>query len=274
MKWIIRWVIRHIPRKYLQLFSRPVLNLLALFYRGNRVYCPVDGRSYRKFLPYGRIDPRPNALCPGSLTLERHRLLWLYLREKTDFFRQPIKLLHVAPEICFIERFEQMTHIDYITADLESPWAKVKMDLHDIPFEENTFDVVLCNHVMEHVTDDIQCMREIVRVLKPGGWAIIQSPTYDLAETYEDPSIISPQAREEAYGQDDHLRKYGHDYGDRLRQAGFKVTEDDYVKHFPPEQVRRYSLLPDELIYFCEKPTESVPPTPSEVSHHTESIAE
>ncbi|MGB3781083.1 MAG: methyltransferase domain-containing protein [Tunicatimonas sp.] len=253
MKWIIRWATRHIPRKYLQLFSHQVLSALAFFYRGKRVYCPVDGRSYRKFLPYGRVHPRPNALCPGSLTLERHRLLWLYLQEKTNFFDKPIRLLHVAPEICFVERFERLSHIDYISADLDSPWAQVKMDLHDIPFADNSFDVVLCNHVMEHVRDDIQCMREILRVLKPGGWAIIQSPTYDLETTYEDPSIIDPKERERAYGQDDHLRRYGHDYGDRLRQAGFVVTEDDYVKHFSGEKIRYYALLPEELIYFCEK---------------------
>ena len=272
MKWIIRWIIRHVPRKYLQLVSRPVLNLLAFFYRGQRVHCPVDGRSYRKFLPYGRVHSRPNALCPGSLTLERHRLLWLYLQEKTDFFDKPIQLLHVAPEICFIECFERMKNIDYVTADLESPWAQVKMDLHDVPFEENTFDVVLCNHVMEHVQDDIQCMREIVRVLKPGGWAIIQSPTYDLEETYEDPTIVDPREREEAYGQDDHLRRYGHDYGDRLRQAGFRVTEDDYVKHFSAEQIRWYALLPDELIYFCEKPAES-DQVPAREQDHVEVVS-
>ena len=253
MKRIVQWATRHVPRKYLQLVSQPTLHALALFYRGNQVYCPVDGRSYRKFLPYGRIHARPNALCPGSLTLERHRLLWLYLKEKTDFFTKPIKLLHVAPEICFVERFERMEHIDYVTADLDSPWAKIKMDLHDIQFLDNTFDAVLCNHVMEHVADDIQCMKEILRVLKPGGWAIIQSPTYDLSETYEDPSIVDPKEREAAYGQDDHVRMYGRDYGDRLRKAGFLVTEDDYVKQFTEEQIRYYALLPDEIIYFCRK---------------------
>lgn len=253
MKWIIRWASRHIPRKYLQMFSKPVLNVLAFFYRGQRVHCPVDGRSYRKFLTYGRVHPRPNALCPGSLTLERHRLLWLYLKKKTNFFDQPIRLLHVAPEICFVERFEQLAHIDYVSADLDSPWAQVKMDLHDVPFADDSFDVVLCNHVMEHVRDDIRCMQEIHRVLKPGGWAIIQSPTYDLAVTHEDPSITDPKERERVYGQDDHLRRYGHDYGDRLRQAGFVVTEDDYVKHLSEEQVRYYALLPEEIVYFCKK---------------------
>ena len=253
MNWIIQPAIRYVPRKYLQLFSQQALRLLAFWYKGNNVQCPVDGRTYRKFLPYGRIHARANALCPGSLTLERHRLLWLYLQDKTNFFSKPIKLLHVAPEICFVDRFEQMDHVDYTSADLDSPWAQIKMDLHNIPFEENTFDAVLCNHVMEHVRDDLQCMREILRVLKPGGWAIIQSPVYDMAETYEDPTITDPRAREVAYGQDDHLRKYGQDYGDRLRQAGFVVTEDDYVRKLTPDQVRWYALMKDELVYFCEK---------------------
>ena len=146
-----------------------------------------------------------------------------------------------------------MDHVDYTSADLDSPWAQIKMDLHNIPFEENTFDAVLCNHVMEHVRDDLQCMREIFRVLKPSGWAIIQSPVYDMTETYEDPTITDPRAREVAYGQDDHLRKYGQDYGDRLRQAGFVVTEDDYVRRLTPDQVRWYALMKDELVYFCEK---------------------
>jgi len=101
--------------------------------------------------------------------------MWLYLQQKTNFFTANLKVLHVAPELCFIKRFEAMPNLDYITADIESPLAKVKMDLHDIPFEQGTFDVAFCNHVMEHVTDDIQCMKELYRVLKPGGWAIIQS---------------------------------------------------------------------------------------------------
>lgn len=253
MKRIISWAIRHIPRQHLQLFSQPLLNTLAFFYRGNNVYCPVDRRSYRKFLPYGRIHPRSNALCPGSLTLERHRLMWLYLKEKTDFFTKQHKVLHVAPEICFIPHFEKMENLEYITADLDSPWAQIKMDLHHTPFKDNTFDIVFCNHVMEHVDDDIQCMGEIYRVLKPGGWAIIQSPVYPITETYQNPLLTHPVEREIAFGQSDHVRKYGMDYGDRLRKAGFQVTEDDFIKQFSPEQIRWYALMPDEVIYFCEK---------------------
>lgn len=254
MKQIISFVLRKIPRKYIQYVSHYVLKVIAIFYYGNNVQCPIDGRTYRKFLPYGRLQSRPNALCPSSLSLERHRLMWLYLKEKTNFFTAPIKLLHIAPELCFMKIFDGMENIEYITADIESPLAKVKMDVHDIPFEEGTFDVVFCNHVMEHVDDDIKAMGEIRRVLKPGGWAIIQSPVYmDLEETLEDPSVTDPLEREKIYGQNDHMRKYGKDYGERLKKAGFRVTEDHFLDELD-EKVRTWYALPkEEIIYFCEK---------------------
>lgn len=222
--------------------------------RGNNVECPICEISYRKFLPYGRLNPRPNALCPDSLSLERHRLMWLYLKDKTNFFTQPQKLLHIAPELCFIDKFKAMDNLDYTTADLESPLADVKMDVHEIPFDDNTFDVVFCNHVMEHVDDDIKAMSEIHRVLKPEGWAIIQSPQdYSRQETLEDPSITDPKERERIYWQSDHVRLFGLDYGKRLEKAGFKVTEDRYVMELPTETVKRYALPANEIIYFCAK---------------------
>ncbi|MFN7373073.1 MAG: class I SAM-dependent methyltransferase, partial [Cyclobacteriaceae bacterium] len=178
MKKLISWLVRYVPRKHLQLFSGMGLKIVGLFYRGNAVECPVCGHTYRKFLPYGRINPRPNALCPNCLSLERHRLIWLYLKQKTDFFQRHQQVLHIAPEHCFIKPFEQRHGAGYITADLESPLAKVKMDIHEMPFAENQFDVVLCNHVLEHVQDDIKAMREIQRVLKPGGYAILQVPFF------------------------------------------------------------------------------------------------
>lgn len=254
MKKIISFVLRKIPRKYIQYFSHHVLRVMAVFYAGDKVQCPIDGRKYRKFLPYGRLDSRPNALCPSSLSLERHRLMWLFLKNKTNFFTNNLSLLHIAPELCFIKIFESMENLNYISGDLESPLAKVKMDVHDIPFEENKFDVVFCNHVMEHVADDIQAMREIYRVLKPGGWAIIQSPVYmDLEATLEDASITDPKERERLYGQNDHARKYGRDYGNRLRSAGFAVTEDDYLNELSAEDRKKFALPKEEIIYFCEK---------------------
>jgi SAM-dependent methyltransferase len=230
------------------------LRIIAIFYYGNNVQCPIDGRTYRRFLPYGRLESRPNALCPSSLSLERHRLMWVYLKDKTNFFTSRIKLLHIAPELCFMKIFEGLSNIDYITADIESPLAKVKMDVHEIPFEANSFDVVFCNHVMEHVENDLKAMSEIHRVLKPGGWAIIQSPVYpELDDTIEDPSITAPAEKERIYGQNDHMRKYGRDYSERLRAAGFKVKEDDFLNELSEETRRRYALPKHEIIYFCMK---------------------
>ncbi len=254
MKKLISFMLRNVPRKYLQYFSHYGLRFISIFMRGSNVECPVCEISYRKFLPYGRLNSRPNALCPDSLSLERHRLMWLYLKEKTNFFTADIKLLHIAPELCFIKKFKAMPNIDYTSADLDSPLADVKMDVHEIPFDDNTFDVVFCNHVMEHVDNDIKAMSEIYRVLKPGGWAIIQSPQdYSRETTLEDPTITEPKERERVYWQDDHVRLFGLDYGKRLEKAGFNVKEDRFVMELPKETVRRYALPPNEIIYFCAK---------------------
>lgn len=254
MKYIISFLIRKIPRKVLQLFSHWVLKIVAIFYIGNNVECSVCGKSFRKFLPYGRVA-RSNALCPNCLSLERHRLMYLFLQQKTEFFKDQIKLLHVAPEICFIDKFEALENIDYITADIESPLAKVKMDIHDIPFDENTFEVAFCNHVMEHVDDDIKAMSELHRVLKPGGWAIIQIPFFPpIPETtFEDWSITDKREREKVFGQDDHVRLYGKDYADRLRSAGFEVDENDFVQTLTEDDQKKFALPTDEVIFLCKK---------------------
>jgi ubiquinone/menaquinone biosynthesis C-methylase UbiE len=147
-----------------------------------------------------------------------------------------------------------MKNLDYITADIESPLAKVKMDIHAIPFEANTFDTAFCNHVMEHVDNDIQAMRELHRVLKPGGWAIIQSPMDVTRETtLEDPAITSEADREKYYWQKDHVRLYGQDYKQRLEQAGFQVKADSFVQELDKQLVERYALPAGEIIYFCKK---------------------
>ncbi len=255
MKSIISFILRNVPRKYIQLVSGPTMKIIGLFLRGNNVTCPIINQSYSKFLPYGRVNPRPNALCPDSLSLERHRLLWLYLKQKTNFFDEQLHFLHIAPEQCFMKAFERQHKDGYITADIESPLAKVKMDVHDIPFEENTFDIAMCNHVMEHVDDDIKAMSEIYRVLKPGGWAIMQVPFFSPvgSVTYEDASIVDPKERESVYGQDDHVRLYGLDYPDRIRQAGFEVIEDRFIDELGKAKIKKYALPPNETIFFCKK---------------------
>ncbi len=228
------------------------MKFFAQLNKGTDVTCPVCQHSYKKFLPYGRIA-RENALCPNCLSLERHRLMWLFLQEKTDFFTAKLKVLHIAPEHCFINRFEALPNLDYITADLESPLAKVKMDVHKIPFEANTFDVVFCNHVMEHVEDDLLACSEINRVLKSDGWGIIQSPVYNLPETLEDKSIIDPAEREKVFGQRDHVRKYGNDYAERLRKSGIRIDENLFVKELKPEKVKQFALPENEIIFVCKK---------------------
>ncbi len=164
-------------------------------------------------------------------------------------------MLHIAPELCFMDRFEALNNLDYITGDIESPLAKVKMDIHDIPFEENTFDIIFCNHVLEHVESDIRAMEEMRRVLKPGGWAILQIPLfYPLNdETTEDPTITDPKERERLFGQDDHVRLYGKDYADRIRSTGFQVVEDRLVFELDAEEVKKYALPEEEIIYRAEK---------------------
>ncbi|MBA4057401.1 MAG: SAM-dependent methyltransferase [Marivirga sp.] len=260
MKKIISWLIRYVPRKYLQRVSGAGLKLLRLFYAGSIVKCPVCETGYKKFLPYGRINPRENALCPNCLSLERHRLIWLFLKEKTDFFNTKLHILHIAPEACFIKRFEKIHGDQYITADIESPLAKVKMDVHQIPFEQNTFDLILCNHVLEHVRDDIKVMREFNRVLKPGGMAIMQVPFFSPIPkaTFEDLSVTDKREREKLFGQDDHVRKYGSDYPDRINQSGLVSFEDAFVNELSEEVRKKYGLVKGEIIYGGKKIAEKI----------------
>lgn len=255
MKQVIALLIRFVPRKYLQLFTGIGLKTLGVFYAGNKVECPICKKHYKKFLPYGRLNPRPNALCPNCLSLERHRLIWVYLQEKTNFFSEKLDVLHIAPEPCFMKRFEKQHGDNYITADIESPLAKVKMDIHQIPFPENHFDVVLCNHVLEHVADDIKAMSEIYRVLKPGGYAILQVPFFAPVPevTFEDNTITDPRAREKAFGQDDHVRLFGKDYPKRIERSGLKAEASRFAFELNEEKAHRNGLVRNEILYLGRK---------------------
>ncbi len=217
--------------------------------KGNRYQDPIDGRRFRSFLPYGYENPRENVLSPSTLSLERHRLLWLYLRNETDFFTAPQKVLHFAPEQAFYRRFCKLGNLDYTTTDLDSPLADVKADICDLPFGDNSFDVILCNHVLEHIPDDTKAMHELYRILKPGGWGIFQVPQeLNRDSTLEDNTVTDEKDRARIFGQYDHVRIYGKDYFDRLRNAGFKVEEVDYTKGMEEAAVELYRLAKGEII--------------------------
>lgn len=227
--------------------------IAAIPYRGTGRWCPVCGRSSGRFRDFG-IVPRPDALCMHCGALERHRLAWLYLERGTDLFDgRPKRMLHVAPEAAFEPRLRKALGDRYLTADLSPGRAAVAMDIEDIRMPDGWFDVIFCSHVLEHVDDDRRAMRELFRVLKPGGWAILLVPiTADV--TVEDPSITDPAERLRRFGQDDHVRRYGPDYVDRLRDAGFAVTITRVADLATPEEAERMALTPAAgEIYFCTK---------------------
>lgn len=252
---IFKFVLNTIPRPYLIKMSYLARPFLAFWLRGDNYTDPIDGKSFKRFLPYGYGEQRPNVLSPSTLSLERHRLLWLYLKNETDFFHKPLKVLHMAPEQCFLSIFKSMKHLDYTTADLYSPIVDVKADILDLPFDDNEFDLIFCNHVLEHIEDDNKAMKELLRVMKPGGMGIFQVPQ-DLAReiTFEDANIKTPEDRAEHFGQYDHVRVYGKDYFNRLRDAGFKVEEVAYSKTLSPDLVEKYCLAKGEILPVCFKP--------------------
>ena len=254
MSNIFKYFLNLIPRPLLIRLSYWVRPLIAFSLKGKTYTDPIDGKSFRKFLPYGYENPRENVLSPSTLSLERHRLLWLYLKNETDFFNKPIKLLHFAPEQAFYQRFKKLDHITYTTTDLNSPLADVKADICHLPFDEDTFDVILCNHVLEHIPDDTKAMQELYRVMKPGGWGIFQIPQ-DLKreQTFEDNTITDRKERARIFGQYDHVRIYGRDYFDKLRSVGFKVEEVDYTNTLPKEDVEKYRLAKGEIIPLVKK---------------------
>lgn len=251
---VFKVILNTIPRPILIKLSYLAKPFIAFSLKGNKYTDPIDGKSFRKFLPYGYENQRENALSPSTLSLERHRLMWLYLRNETDFFTAKKKVLHMAPEQCFLSIFRKQKNLDYTTADLYSPIADVKADICDLPFDDHIFDVVFCNHVLEHITDDTKAMQELYRVLKPGGMGIFQIPQ-DLSRTttFEDDTITDKKERAKIFGQYDHVRVYGRDYFDKLRSIGFKVEEVDYTKKIAPELVERFCLSKGEILPVCFK---------------------
>jgi SAM-dependent methyltransferase len=256
MKKLYSFLLNTLPRPLLIRLSYPFKKIAPILYKGNNVECPVCERSFRKFLSYGsEVAQRDNVLCPYDLTLERHRLMWLYLKDHSNFLTaDKLDVLHIAPEQCFHKRFKAQKNLNYLTGDLFSPLADIHFDLHSIPLEDNRFDVVFCNHVLEHVDDAHQCMSELYRVMKPGGWGIFQVPMdFSREVTYEDASIVSPEEREKHFWQKDHVRLFGKDYPDWLRKAGFQVEEFIQQSNYSENLINRYRLQKEEILYIARK---------------------
>jgi SAM-dependent methyltransferase len=240
-----------VPSIYRAKIGLLYFRILSRRYSGNTVYCPCCNEWFREFLSKSNKN---NVLCPGCLSLARHRLLWLFLENRTEFSSKNLRVLHFAPELCLIERFKSMTNLEYVTADLNSPLARNNVDITDMPYANESFDVVLCSHVLEHVPNDRIAMQELCRVLKPEGWAVIQCPIdTSLANTLEDPTVVTPEDRQSQYGHWDHVRMYGRDYQKRLEEAGFIVKPDKFATGLGPDAINKYRINDREDIFYCIK---------------------
>ena len=245
----MKYILKFLPRKFLIKYSFLITPILRIIFRGKKYTDPIDDSNYSKFLSYGYKTVRKNALCPGTLSLERHRLLWLYLDRETNFLSSNLKVLHVAPEQVFYKKFKKLKNWEYFTFDLNSPIADIKGDLISTNFKDEYFDLIICNHVLEHIEDDKSALDEMYRILKYNGISILQVPINVKREnTFEDLSIKSKIQREKYFGQYDHVREYGLDFKDRVEQAGFKVEMINYSKKISEDLVIKYGLMKDDLI--------------------------
>ncbi len=260
MKQLIKILLNLFPRSFLQRVAGWAVPVVGLLYIGKGKECPLCGCRRRKFLPYGYVSPRENALCPNCLALERHRLLWLWLLRESDLGRGAValpRLLHIAPEVALMRKFRKMYSSQpdrYITADLESPLADMHFDVQQIPMGDGEVDTIICNHILEHVEDDSKALRELYRILRPNGWAVILSPVdLEREHTFEDDTITDPKERARIFGQYDHRRIYGRDYVERLAAVGFEVYDIPYKEEFSQKEQELYAL-PDEHLYVVRKP--------------------
>ena len=223
------------------------LNLKKLLFKGKAYYCPCCESSLKNFYKINKIF---TAVCPICGALERHRLFLVYLKQETDIFTKNLKFLYIAPNYALQRIFKNSTNLKYISGDLNSSIAMIKLDITNIHFNDNFFDVILCFHVLEHISDDFLAMKELFRVLKPKGWAILQVPIdYNRKKTLESPKITR------VFGQKDHVRIYGTDYKDRLEKVGFIVKLDNFAKNIDSDILIKYGLENNVLnIYRVFKP--------------------
>jgi SAM-dependent methyltransferase len=209
-----------------------------LIYRGDTVACPCCGSTYRKFHALGL----ENRMCWSCGSLERDRLLWLLFDRRPQMLAPGMRILHVAPERALQPRLDSLPGVEYVAGDLDARYAHDRIDVTALGFSDDSFDAILCNHVLEHVPDDERAIRELRRVLRPGGWAILLVPLVDRATTDEDPGVTDRAERVRRFGQHDHVRQYGWDYLDRLEKAGFDVSDERLDREIDDRTAERYRL--------------------------------
>ena len=243
----------------------------SYFYYGKTYQCPFCKSNLRKLLPGGYNLPvikekqiigagrRNNCICPRCYSTDRDRLIYLYLTNFTRIFTDKNKMLHVAPSGSLKALLQKITTLDYqegIKYHEGFYYSKdiSIIDIRKLDFEDNSYDIIFCNHVLEHVPEDHLAMTELYRILKPGGWAILQVPISKvLDKTYEDPTITGKKEREKHFGQFDHVRIYGSDYPKRLEVAGFKVEEILPVKDWEIDGIEKYAINQEETLYIAHK---------------------
>ncbi|WP_017259225.1 class I SAM-dependent methyltransferase [Pedobacter arcticus] len=239
-------------RMELRLFKN---NLRALFFFGSNFYCVCCNRSFRKFLPYGNVS-RKNAMCPYCASLERTRLLNLYLLNETDIFIKKKKTLHFAPEYMLSKKLRNSLKNDYVSSDLDPSVADIQQDIQSLTFKDTVFDYVICCCVLGHVADEIKAIDEIYRVLKIGGTAIINTViNLKEFETLELSGVSSEDERLKFYGEKDLLRLHGLDFRERLARKNVKIEMVDYSLKYSKEENKRQSLgnKERELFFVIEK---------------------
>ena len=225
--------------------------LLRLINFGFKMRCPICNGHFRRFLP---MNERENAVCPKCRSLERTRLIFLCLKQKNIFLRKNLRLLHVAPHKMLQRILGKMRNLEYISINIVPGLANYAMDLTNLTFENNFFDIIICSHVLEHISDDKLAIKELYRVLKEDGWGLIIVPIdSNLENTIEGLEIKDLKIRKELFGLEDHVRQYGLDFIDRLRNAGFYVKLDNYINDLDESTLKKFGLNTDEKIYFVSK---------------------
>jgi SAM-dependent methyltransferase len=247
---------RLMPDRIFHLLRDAKKEIQKIFYKGDKVYCVCCGSKFRSFAPFG-VHKLPNRMCLECDSLERDRLMWMYLDRKTDLYKKPVKLLHVAPERIFFKKFKSTLTIEYYPVDKfpePYPAGTKYLDLLDNSLPHESFDVIICNHVFQYIEEDGRAIQAVYNLLKPDGWAILQVPIdWNLTATYEDFTITDPAQREKIFGLREHVRWYGKDYGERLEGVGFSVKQDNFIAEFTPEELTHFGLWKGQPIWYCTK---------------------